>query len=497
MRERYVGRHRRAPSLASLADRAAQGAGVTLATQLVRAALQFGSVVVLARLLTPEDFGLLAMVISVIGIADLIRDFGLSSAAIQSRELSEDEKTNLFWANLGLGTACALLALAARPLIVAAYGEPRIGPVVVALAGVFVVSGANTQFRADLARSMRFGRISASDLIAQLCGIAVAVGCARAGLGLWALVAQQLTVAVVALAVNVGNTSWRPGLPRRGVSLARFFRFGGGLLGTQAVAYVTKNVDNVALGAVWGAVPLGLYSRAYQLLMMPLNQINAPMTNVALPVLSRVQHDQRVFQRYLSRAQLVSCYATATVFAVAAGLAVPLVRLLFGPRWQGVAPIFAVLALGGVFRAVAQIAYWIFLARDRTAAQLKQDLVLRPVVIGMILAGLPWGAVGVAAGHSIAFFLYWIATLVYVGRVAEVDVRPLFATATRAIALVSAPCGAAAWLATLLPLPAAAQLLAGLAGAAGYVAAAGAVLPAVRSDLLDVLSFVRRSTGRR
>jgi polysaccharide transporter, PST family len=481
----------------SLGDRAAQGTGVTLAAQLVRAMLQFGSVVVLVRLLTPEDFGLLAMVTSVIGIADLVRDFGLSSAAIRSRDLSEAEKTNLFWANLGLGTACAVGAVAAQPLIVAAYGEPRIAPVIVAMAGVFVLSGANTQFRADLYRSMRFGRVSASDLLAQLCGIAVAVCFAVGGFGLWALVAQQLTVAAVALTVNVANVSWRPGLPRRGVSLARFFRFGSGLLGTQAIAYVTKNADNVALGAQWGAATLGLYSRAYQLLMMPLNQINAPMTNVALPVLSRVQEDQATFQRYLSRAQLVACYATATVFAVAAGLADPLVLVLFGRDWAGVAPIFAVLAVGGIFRAVAQIAYWIFLARDLTRKQLQQDLVLRPLMVGMILAGLPWGAVGVAAGHSVAFFLYWIATLVYAGRVARVDTRPLFATAIRAVGLVSVPCGVVAWTATLLPLPPPAQLLAGLAAVAAYLAAAGALLPGVRSNLLDVLAFAKRAAGRR
>jgi PST family polysaccharide transporter len=161
-----------------------------------------------------------------------------------------------------------------------------------------------------------------------------------------------------------------------------------------------------------------------------------------------------------------------------------------------VGPIFAVLALGGIFRAVAQIAYWIFLARGRTGAQLKQDLVLRPIMIAMILGGLPWGPVGVAAGHSVAYFGYWIATLLYVGRVCHVDTRPLFRNAIRAVVLVSAPCGIVAYAATHLPLAPLLQLLVGLGFAAAYAGVAAAAVPAVRTDLLDVASFVRRALRR-
>jgi PST family polysaccharide transporter len=462
----------------------------------MRAVLQFGSVIILARLLTPEDFGLVAMVTAVIGVAELLRDFGLSSAAIQSRTLTDGERTNLFWANLGLGLACTLGAMAATPLIVAVYRTPELTPIVLVLALVFTINGANTQFRADLARRMRFGALSGAEITAQAVGIGAAIVLATGGAGLWAIVWQQIIVAVMTLSINVVNVRWRPGLPRRGVSLRRFFRFGGGLLGTQVIAYVTKNVDNVALGAVWGATPLGWYNRAYQLLMMPLNQINAPMTNVALPVLSRVQDDDVTFQRYLAKAQLVACYVTSTLFAVAAGLATPLVLVLFGERWRQVAPIFAVLAIGGIFRAVAQIAYWIFLARGQTGAQLRQDLVLRPFIVVAILAGLPWGPVGVAVGHSAAFFVYWLATLWYVGRVTGVRVRPLVTNAARSIALVGAPSGAVAFLMTWFPVAAPLQLLLGLAGAGAWILAMVLVVPRVRADVAVLVEFARRAAGR-
>lgn len=481
----------------SLGDRAARGASVTLATQAVRVLLQFVSVVLLARLLSPHDFGLVAMVSAVIGVADLVRDFGLSSAAVQSKTLSDDERTNLFWVNLGLGVSCTAVVLAAQPLIVAGYGEPRIAPIILSLACVFTISGANTQFRSDLTRRMRFFALSMSDVVAQTVGIVVAVSVALLGHGLWALVFQQLTVAVVALVINVVNVRWLPGLPKREVSLRRFFRFGGGLFATQVITYLTKNVDNIALGAVYGATPLGFYSRAYQLLMMPLNQINAPMTNVALPVLSQIQDDDEAYARYLARAQLVACYLTTTLFAVAAGLAVPVVAVLFGPKWSAVAPIFAVLAIGGVFRSVAQIAYWIYLSRGKTAAQLKLILWTRPIMIGIILAGLPWGPLGVAVGHSIAYFLYWLVSLLMVGKATGVDSAPLLRNARRSILYVSAPSGVAAFLATLIPVPAFFQIVIGLVFAVGYLAVTAMLVPVVRSDAKMVLSFARRGVARR
>ncbi len=487
----------RVTTATGLGDQAARGAGVTLGAQLLRAGLQVVALVVLARLLEPRDFGLVAMVTAVIGVAEVLRDFGLSSAAIAARDVTRAERDNLFWVNTGLGLACGVLATAATPLVVALYDEPRLATVVPVLAAVFLVSGANTQYRADLSRRLRFRALAAADIAAQVLAMAVAIGLALAGAGLWAVVGQQVTAATVLLLVNVVSARWLPGRYRRDVPLRRFFRFGGALLGTQSISYLTKNVDNVALGAVWGASVLGVYSRAYQLLMMPLNQVNAPLTRVALPVLSRVRDDGPTYRRYLSRAQLVGCYVTATGFAVGAGLAEPLVALLFGPRWSAVAPVFAVLALGGIFRAVSQLAYWMYLSQDLTGAQLKQFLVTRPLMVLVIVAGTPWGAVGVAAGHSVAYALYWVASLWHVGRVSGVDTGPLLRNATRVLLTVSAPCGVLALAATWLPVPAALQVVVGLLAAAAWLGLLVAVVPAVRADAATVRSFALRAAGRR
>jgi PST family polysaccharide transporter len=482
--------------MVSLGDQAARGSKTVLLTQALRAGLQFASMIILARLLDPSVFGIVAMVTSVIGIADLVRDFGLSSAAVQSKTLSREERTNLFWVNVAFGALCTLVVAACAPLIQGLYGQPGLTPVVLGLASVFLLSGANTQFRADLTRSMRYGRLAAADITAQVAGIAVAAGLAVAGAGVWALVGQQLTVAAVSLVMNIVSTRWLPGLPRRKVSLRRFFAFGSSLFATQALTYLTKNVDNIALGISSGPYQLGLYSRAYQLLMTPLNQINAPMTGVALPVLSRIQDDEERFARYLGRAQLVACYLTASIFAVAAGVTEPLTLVLFGAEWAPVAPIFAILAIGGIFRSIQQIAYWTYLAKGRTGAQLRMILATRPVMILIILAGVPWGPIGVAVGHSVAYFLFWLVSVRHVGKVTGVDSGRLLRNAVRPVALVSLPAGVVAYAATLLPLPTVASLGAGVLAAALYVALTIALVRPVRADVLVLRDFVRRAGGR-
>ena len=483
---------------AGLGNVAARGAGITLMSQGIRFALQLGSLMVLARLLSPQDFGVVAMVTAITNVMEIVRDFGLSSAAMQAKELNDAERTNLFWVNTGIGTGCALVVTLCAPLIVRMYGTPVVGPIALALAWLFIVSGVNTQFRAELSRSLRFKALAVTDIAAQAGSIAVAISLAAAGAGYWAVVGQQITLVVLTCTSNVILCKWRPGLPRRSVSIRRFFRFGGSVLGTNVIGYATNNLDNVAIGIYWGSGPLGLYSRAYQLLMVPLQQVSVPMTRVVLPVLSRVQDQDETYARYVSKAQLVGCYMLASGFAVAAGVSVPLVALLFGPKWSGVAPIFAALAIGGIFRGIGQISYWMYLSRGRADAQLKLYLVTRPIMIGIMIAGLPWGPVGVAIGHSIGFFLFWIVSLWTAGRCVRTSVRPLFTQATRTLLLISVPAGGLAYLGSVLVQPAAASLCLGVALGVGYLALVALLSPAERANLHLMVRVLlgRRRTGR-
>ncbi|HNV12021.1 MAG TPA: lipopolysaccharide biosynthesis protein, partial [Propionibacteriaceae bacterium] len=281
-----------------LGRRAIRGAAVTMAGQAAKIAIQVLSVVILARLLAPSDYGLLVMVTAVIGVTDIFRDFGLSSAAIQAPVLSRKEQINLFWLNTGLGSTLSLITFLAAPALAAFYGRPELIPLTHVMSGMFLINGLATQYRADLSRRMLFRRLALADVSGSAVGLVVAVTMASHGFGVWSLAAQQLTQLAVMLALVVIGAGWLPRLYDRSVSVRHFLGFGWRLAGSQLVVYVGNNIDTVMLGLRVNTASLGLYNRAYQLVMQPLGQIRGPLNTVAIPVLSQLQDEEERFNQF-------------------------------------------------------------------------------------------------------------------------------------------------------------------------------------------------------
>lgn len=474
---------------------ASRGVGVTLLSQGGRFVLQIASLAVLARLLTPVDFGLVAMATAILGVAEIVRDFGLSSAAIQAGRLTDKERTNLFWANLGIGIVCTAVTAASSSLIAMLYDRPELVGITLSMSWLFIVSGANTQFRAELSRAFRFTALAITDISAQFAGASAGITAAALGLGYWSIVVQQIVFVLTTCSCNVLSCKWRPTFPQRTVSIRRFFRFGAGLLGMQMLGYTTNNVDTVAVGAVLGAGPVGFYSRAYQLLMVPLAQIGNAMLRVMLPVMSRSQDDKVAYSKYIRQSQLLCGYGLGLAYAMAAGLSAPIVRLLFGNQWSGVAPIFALLAVGGIFRGLSQTTYWITLSRGLIGVQLRFYLVARPLMIATILAGLPWGVTGVAAGHSAAFVIEWAASLWWVGRAAGIDWMDQFRTGVRTVLVVCLPAGLISFVTTFIPGPPVVAIIAAVLGVAVLLTLLYNISNYEKSNFRLLVGSLRRSVG--
>nr|WP_176458718.1 MULTISPECIES: lipopolysaccharide biosynthesis protein [unclassified Rhodococcus (in: high G+C Gram-positive bacteria)] len=423
----------------NLGRKAARGASATIVGQGVRIVILLVSTIVLARILSPSDFGLMAIIASVVALGELVRDFGLSTAASREADLTKGQQSNLFWINTILGGVLTLGSYFLAGPLAALFGQPALEPIMRAVAIVFLLAGVSTQFRAELARRLRFGALTVVDTAPVVVGLMAALTYAVADTSYWVLVVQQIATAVAGVISAVAMARWRPGLPDRSASVRSLLSFGIGLFGTQSVAYVAKNADNVAIGMVWGPAPLGIYSRAYQLLMMPINQIAAPLTRVAVPVLTRVADDAARFGRYVTSGQLLGGVVLGIVYGLCAGLADPLVHIVFGEQWIAMISVFQLLAIGGIFRALTQITFWIFLAKGASVAQFKFYVVTQPLVVAAMLGGLPWGPTGVALGHTVGYAAHWMASYWWCGRVTDTPMRALFRAGVLNIVVFAIP----------------------------------------------------------
>ncbi|CAD0320669.1 MULTISPECIES: lipopolysaccharide biosynthesis protein [Xanthomonas] len=477
------------PPPRSLGSRAAGGAAVTMIGQSAKMVVQFGGIILLARLLTPYDYGLMAMVTAIVGAAEILRDFGLSAAAVQAKHVSREQRDNLFWINSGIGLSLSVVVYASAHLIANFYKEPALVMISQALAVTFLINGMTTQYRAHLSRGLRFGQVALSDVGSQVLGLVAAVAAALLGWGYWALVVQQVVQASVNFLIAASCSRWLPRGYQRAAPMRDFMSFGWNLMAAQLLGYASRNVGQVIIGWRTGPDALGLYNRAFQLLMMPLNQINAPATSVALPVLSQLQDDRERFNAFLLRGQTVMVHLIFALFAFSCALAMPLIVLVLGEQWRDAVPLFQVLTLGGIFQTASYATYWVFLSKGLMRQQLIYSLVGRIVLIGCIFAGSRWGAMGVAIGYSFGLLLIWPLSLVWIGKISDAPVRSLFTNALRPMVAYGVAGGCAYYASVVAGGPLWQQLAAGAGAMAAVCLLALAIWPAFRRDVLSIVNI--------
>ena len=476
----------------------ARNAGFVSASQAAKILISALSLVVLSRLLPPADFGVYAMIIAVVGIGELFRDFGLSLAAIQATSISRTQRSDLFWANTGIGLVLTVLAAAASPLVAQLYDRPSLAPLVCVAALTFALNGAGAQYRVELTRAGRFKDLAIVDVLGQTIALSAAIVLAVAGFGAWALVAQAVLLSGAMLVVLVVIGRWAPSRLRGFGEIRSFLGFGGRLLSVQVISYVGQNLDKVLIGRLFGAVSLGLYSKAYVLYSQPLTQGLAPFTNLAISALSQVRDDRPTYVRRLLKLQLVTDYVGLAGFAMMIGLAAPLTAVVLGPAWSGTVPLFRILCIGGLFQIVGFVYYWMFLSSGVIRPYLVCTFITQPVAIASIAVGSLHGTVGVAWGAAAGLFFEWLLPATWgaakaIGQARALllnTVRPLVVAAT--VALVSF--GVVQLTAALPPIV---QLAAAAALAASAVLALMLCIPVLRADGAMLLGIVREAFGGR
>jgi PST family polysaccharide transporter len=402
---------------------------LTAAAQTWRVLLGLGSGVIMARLLSPGDFGLVAMAMTAMSLALVVQDAGLNQATVQSARLEPGHASALFWTTVAVSTAVAALLALSGPAIAAFYRQPAVAPLVAGFAGVLVLYGLQSQHMALLNRELRFRALAALDVASATLGFAAALASALIWRSYWALFASTLTSAVISLAVSWAVCRWRPRRPDFSGGFAAMIRFGAGVSGFQVMNFMSRNADNVLIGRVLGQTSLGFYDRAYRLLLFPLQQVTLPMQKVMTPTLSRLRGEP---ERY--REAYFTC-VSLTLALVQPGLVTMIVhapgmfRLLLGERWTPAAPIFGWLGVAGLHQPMMATLAWLFLSQGRGGDFFKYGLATTVVTVAGFAIGLRWGAVGVAAAYAVVEYVKLPFSFWWVGRRGEVGQGGLYRVA--------------------------------------------------------------------
>jgi len=383
----------------------ARGGAITMVAQVGKLVLRVGSMMALARLLSPEDFGLQGMVLALTSFVGLFRDAGLSMATVQRHEIQPSEASTLFWINVSVGLILTLLVAAAAPALATFYKEPRLLPVTVAMSSIFMIGALSAQHQAILQRNMRFSTLARIDISSLAISSGVGITTAAMGWSYWSLVAMAVSAALVSAAGPWLSVNWRPGKPARIREVHEMLRFGWTVTLNALVVYVAYNAEKVLLGRYWGPQALGLYGRAYQLANLPTEQLNSSVSSVAFSALSRLQADKARIIRVFLKIYGVNLSVTIPITLAFALFAEEIIYVVLGAKWLEAATLLRLLSPTIIVFAMLNPFGWFLQATGRVSRSLRMAFLIAPVVLLAIWIGLPYGPAGVAAAYSSAMML--------------------------------------------------------------------------------------------
>ena len=466
---------------ADLRDRSVRGGAIIIAAQYCKFVLQLVSTAVLARLLNPEDRGLMGMVAVFIGFISLFKNMGLSTATVQKAEVTHNQVSNMFWVNVVFSVAIMVLTVALAPVVAWFNNEPRLTGITIVLATGFVFGGLAVQHEALLARQMRFGTLAAIDIVSFSLGITTGLVMALLKSGYWALVGMQIAMSFTTMLGVWLLCGWRPGLPKRYSGTGNMLALGGNFTGVSIMNYASRNLDSLLIGRYFGPIQLGFYDQAYKLLLMPIRQINIPMTKVAVPTLSRLQAEPEKYRSYYKKGigAIVFIGMPLVLFMFVAADRVILTML--GPKWTDAIVIFRVLAPAAFVGTFNVATGWVYRSMGTADRQLRWAAFASLATMLGFIIGLQWGTIGVAAAFSITMCALRYPGIVYCFKISPLRVGDLMGVIWRP-ALASALAGVTVFASNNLFI--------------GYVNKVALILQALLYGLLYILFWCILPNGR-
>lgn len=466
----------------------------------VESFLRLAATIVLARLLSPEEIGLVSMVMVIIGLVEFIKDLGLGIVTVQRQEITQREVSSLFWINVLLGVLFAVLLCAISPLVDDFYGDQRLDSITFALAATLVLSGASVQHEALLTRQMKQGQIALVRLLSTAFGSFSAIGFAVTGFGYWSLVVRELARAVVYLGGVWWYAKWLPSLVLRVREVSSHLKQGVQLSSSFLLTAVMRQIDGVMVGKYFGASDLGIYRQAQGLVVAPIEQFNAPVFGVAQPGLSSLQTNRARYCRYYQRMVAFVAMVTMPVGVFVATYSEEFTIVALGPKWSAAAPFVCAFALAMSIRPTVHTCTIVLVTLGRSSPLLALEIAHALLFTLFMFVGLQFSALAVAVSFVVVTFVLAPVRIHYSFKDSPVSFAAMFdAIQMSLVACVVMYLSLMAFRYFVTVGPHAASLVAGIAvGTAAYLLTWLAVPKGrneMRSILHDIMSAIRRKRG--
>jgi polysaccharide transporter, PST family len=382
--------------------------------------VQLASTVLLARLLSPHDFGVVAVIVALFGFAPMLIDLGTTEASVQRKHITQADISTIFWINTAIGTALTIVVAGASGLIARVFDEPSLTEISLALCVTYVMTAVSTQHYALMRRAMQFRRIAVIDISANLVGSFVSIAMAWADWGFWSLVAKPIVTSGLSAAGVWLSCPWVPGRPKFTPAVKEMLGFGMGVTGFTMTDYLSRSADRVAIGFLFGANPLGYFQNAFNIYSNVLSILTDPLHNIAVSSLSKLSNNVEELKRAWRRALSSLSFFSAAIFSVLAVNAQDFVVILLGQKWAPAGPLLCIFAVRGIAHSIERTLGWIHVAAGRTDRWMRWGIVSVACQLSALLAGLPFGLIGVATSYALVMFGLFVPALVYAGRPAGI-----------------------------------------------------------------------------
>lgn len=382
----------------NLREQAISGVKWTSLSKAATMLLQCLQLAILARLLNPEDFGLMGMLMIVVGFAQAFSDMGISNAIVHHQEISREQLSSLYWLNVLGGVVLFVALLLSAPLIALLFKEPRLTQLLPWLGLTFLIIPIGQQFQVLMEKELQFARLARIEAFATVMSVSVAVSMAWLTGSVVALIGGAL-VSAGARALLLAISGWREHKPARVLhwrALKGFLGFGIFQMGERSINYLAWQLDKVFVGSLLGAQALGYYQVAYELMVRPFLVINPIVTRVAFPVFSKMQSDdERLKGGYLKLTSMLAAVLMPAYWGLVV-VAEPLILLLLGPDWHPSVKVFQILCLLGFFYSVGNPLGTLLLAKGRADLGFYMNGLVLVLYGTAVWVGSHFGVTGIA-----------------------------------------------------------------------------------------------------